>query len=651
MTERVSYLLNLLKSKEYKKMRKKGFPGFSPDATSRELFCMTMKWEEPVCYKQDRIGFYRCYSDIPKISKQGNTVPCYGYYLENGFDAVYRHMKAEEAGAEGERLRFIRDAIAVIESVYAYCERYRKKATGDLKKALETVPQNRPTNYHEALVMLKIILYTLRCNQNPHITLGRFDQYMYPFFQADRERGMSREELLELTEEFFLSINFDTDLYHGVQLGDNGQSMMLGGYHADGVCCFNELSEICMQASMELNLIDPKINLRVSKETPKEIYRLGTKMTKQGMGFPQYSNDDVVIPGLLKLGYASEDAYNYSVAACWEFIVPDAFDVPNIAAFNFPEVVNRTVYERLKCAETFDEFLIAVKQKIKEACGEYLIQAEGRICMEDCYYSLFFESCVKHCMDYTTGTVKYYNYGFHGVGISSAADALAAIKKKIYEEKSLEKQELIDALYADFDGYPEIQEQLLNCPKMGNNDDYADTLAGVLMESFSECLSNLRNHWGGRIRPGTGSAHEYLCSAVKVGATADGRCAYTPYGSSFSPAITTKLNGPLSVIQSFTKFDMTKIINGGPLTLEIHDTTFRNEQGEEKVAELVRIFIELGGHQLQLNAINRERLLEAQKHPEKHPNLIVRVWGWSGYFNELAEEFQNHVIARTEFRI
>ncbi len=152
-------------------------------------------------------------------------------------------------------------------------------------------------------------------------------------------------------------------------------------------------------------------------------------------------------------------------------------------------------------------------------------------------------------------------------------------------------------------------------------------------------------------RSGGGSAMEYLWSAAKVAATADGRYAYTPYSSSFSPAITTRLNGPLSVIQSFTKYNMTRAINGGPLTMEVHDTTFRNEYGIEKVAALVKAFIDLGGHQLQLNSINRDRLVAAQKHPELYPNLIVRVWGWSGYFNELDIDYQNHVIKRTEFQM
>jgi formate C-acetyltransferase len=186
---------------------------------------------------------------------------------------------------------------------------------------------------------------------------------------------------------------------------------------------------------------------------------------------------------------------------------------------------------------------------------------------------------------------------------------------------------------------------------MGQDNDSVDLIASHLMEVFGNALNGKPNAHGGIWRAGTGSAMEYVLSARECPATADGRYAYTPYGCSFSPAITARTDGPLSVIRSFTKFDMRRIINGGPLTLELHDSVFRNPEGERKVAQLVRYFIDRGGHQLQLNAVNRDILLDAQKHPEEYPNLIVRVWGWSGYFCELDTPYQNHIISRTEFSV
>jgi formate C-acetyltransferase len=213
------------------------------------------------------------------------------------------------------------------------------------------------------------------------------------------------------------------------------------------------------------------------------------------------------------------------------------------------------------------------------------------------------------------------------------------------------KKELLNALNQNFDEKTELRNKLLACPKVGNDDDYADDIMIQLMDSFSKSLNGKPNGCGGVWRAGTGSAMEYIFSAKKCPATADGRYAEAPYASSFSPSITTKLNGPLSVIKSFTKPDLKKTINGGPLTLEIHQNVFRNSDGEKKVAQLVKLFIVLGGHQLQLNAVNKERLIDAQKHPENYPNLIVRVWRWSGYFCELERCYQDHIISRTDLII
>jgi formate C-acetyltransferase len=247
------------------------------------------------------------------------------------------------------------------------------------------------------------------------------------------------------------------------------------------------------------------------------------------------------------------------------------------------------------------------------------------------------------------GGTKYHNFGSHGAGIANAADALEAIRRFVYEEKSVTKEELLAALANDFKGSEHLQGKLLSAAKMGNNEDSVDEIACRLMGIFSARLNNRDNGQGGVWRAGTGSAMEYLWKGEKCPATADGRNAGESYGSSFSPSLTAKLTGLLSTLQSFTKYDMTEIINGGPLTVEVHDTVLRNDEGISKVAQLVKAFVMLGGHQLQLNAVNREKMLEAQKHPEDYGDLIVRVWGWSGHFIELDKTYQDQIISRTEF--
>jgi formate C-acetyltransferase len=190
-----------------------------------------------------------------------------------------------------------------------------------------------------------------------------------------------------------------------------------------------------------------------------------------------------------------------------------------------------------------------------------------------------------------------------------------------------------------------------DAPKMGNDDDYVDDIAVALLGYFSELTEGLTNERGGCFRPGSGSAMYYLWHARDIGASADGRKQGESLSTNFSPSLDVKLNGPVSIIKSFSKPDMKKIVNGGPLTLELHDTVFRNSESIRKVSSLVRAYMDMGGHQLQINAVNRDQLLDAKAHPELHKNLIVRVWGWSGYFVELDEKYQDHIIQRVELTI
>ena len=682
MTENVKVTLDFLRSGEHKKTRGENpHPDLTGKASLKDpfsrvlLFENRIKCETPNIFEHDIFGFNRRNKNLSFITDDqgraikgggGNNTPNYARVIGMGFEGVRDELERSREKLGAEYSDFFDAMHRYIDSVYDISDRYRAEAerigNSRLASALLKIPRQPADSFYEACLFFKIITYTLRFAHCVHMTLGRFDQYMYPYYKRDLERGISREEIFETLELFFIALNYDGDLYPGVQLGDNGQSMMLGGYDKDGNDMYNELSDLCMRASLELSLIDPKINLRVNKTTTDERYEFATKLTKQGLGFPQYCNDDIVIPFLLSFGYDEEDAYNYTVAACWEHIIPHcAADTPNKATMDFPSAVNRAIHAKLAECESFDELLDAAKLEIAKACDDIVERCTPKYSNRPQgapknrmvnYLSMYIDGCIEKGLDYTEGGAKYNNFGSHGAGISSAADALAAVKQVVFEEKSVTPDTLLAARDAAFVGYSELRNKLLSCPKMGNNIDSVDNIACELMGAFCDNLNNRPSgYFNGVWRAGTGSAMEYILTAKKCPATADGRNAKQPYGCSFSPAITTRLDGPLSVIASFTKFDMKRIANGGPVTMELHDTVFRNEEGEKKIAQLVKAFVHMGGHQLQLNAINRDRLLDAKAHPENHPNLIVRVWGWSGYFCELDPEYQNHVISRTEFTV
>lgn len=653
MTEKIGRLLELLNSREYRKQRRHFVN--KPQGNRVEILKSVLNEETPLLFENDRIGFNRT-TDIMGCWGSGNVTPNYYKIISVGFDAVIRQIRTSIKSADSdEKICFGKEMIESIEVLYGMTEQYKayaeKAGCRELYQALLHIPHNGARSFYEALVFMKISIYFLRCTMHTHITLGRFDQYMYPFYRMSKEQGVTNEEIFEQLEEFFISINFDTDLYQGVQQGDNGQSLVLGGFDKDGNSMYNELSEMCMKASLELKLIDPKINLRVGKNTPDELFEFATRLTKTGLGFPQYCNDDVVVPGLVKRGYDYEDALNYTVAACWEYIVPNCgADIVNIATMDFPGIVNKAIVENIMNCKSFEELSEAAKRYIVKE-SERIIAQNYKIPQKSPLLSVYFDGCIESLTDLFNGGTKYNNYGCHGAGIANATDALAAVKKNVYDEKTISKEELLKALECNFEGYAELRNLLRNSPKMGNNDDYADEIASQITSAFANSLNGKDNGVGGIWRAGTGSAMEYIWTAKKCPATADGRKAFEPYSSSYSPSLDVKTTGLLSVIQSFTKYDFTNIINGGPLTIEVHDSVLKNDIGIKKTAMLVKEYIKLGGHQLQINSINRDTLLDAQKHPEKYPNLIVRVWGWSGYFNELDLQYQNHIIRRLEYSL
>ena len=629
--------------------------GVSPMERMTDRFERMIKEESPVILPDEKIVFLRTVANLPdcftekewKELRKKYYIHELGYISNlspNYYDTISAGLLAKREDADEYGKRTIDSIISLSDK---YLEEAKKQGREDLVEILTQVPRYPARNFREALQFFRILHYALWLEGNYHNTIGRFDKYMYPYLKADIEKGVyTRETVLELLEDFFLSFNKDSDIYVGVQQGDNGQSMMLGGMDENGEYIFNLLTELCMEASCNNKLIDPKINLRVNKNTPKEIYVMATHLTKAGLGFPQYSNDDIVIPALEKLGYEHNDAVNYAVAACWEFIIPNVgADVDNIGAMSYPKAIDTVLHNSFMECETYDDFFKKVVEEINNECD--------RIC--DGIHDLWFVpspfmNVLMGC-NIAEGS-KYNNFGIHGTGIATGADSLAAIKKYVYEEKKIDKQTLLEAIDSNFEKHSELLPLLrYEAPKLGNNDDYVDSIATALLDSFADCLKGRVNCRGGIYRAGTGSAMFYLWHANEIGASADGRRNKEPFGTNYSVSLFANVKGPVSVIASMTKQHFENAINGGPLTLEFHQSVFSDEDGIEKVAVLVKRYIELGGHQLQLNTVNTEQLLDAQAHPENYKQLVVRIWGWSAYFVELDKEYQDHVIARQAYKV
>lgn len=627
--------------------------------------------ERPVVWPEERIALVRTVPVVPElftpeeqqslrarytIHEQGkvcNVTPDYSRLMTAGFDRTRQELSEQrDALPEGEKREYLTVLLRTLEAVQRFADRYREEArkvgNAGVAQTLERIPRHPPETFREALQFLRLLHYCLWASGQYHNTLGRFDQYLWPYLERDLARGMTREEALELVEEFFLCCNKDSDLYPGMQQGDNGQSLVLGGRDPQGQDQFNLLSELCLTACGELRLIDPKINLRVHGGTPFEVYRKGTELTRLGLGFPQYTNDEVVVPCLRGWGYDEADAWNYSMAACWEVIIPGAgMDIPNIAAFSFPGVLNQCMKEMESCS-SFEEVMEVMHRGMNRQ-AEAMTAAIGTVYMEPApFLSLMMEGCVQKCRDISQGG-RYNNYGFHGAGLATAVDSLAAIRRFVFEQQRFTLAELNRMLDAGFQGY-ERERHLLRYegPKMGNDEEETDQIAVQLLDWFADALQGKRNRKGGIYRPGTGSAMYYLWDGQDLRATPDGRDTGEPLPCNYSPSLFARIRGPVSLIKSFSKPHLERVANGGPVTVELHDSVFRTPESVEKVALFVKSFFDLGGHQMQLNAVNRDILVDAKRHPERYQNLIVRVWGWSGYFVELEEAYQDHIIRRAE---
>ena len=559
---------------------------------------------------------------------------------------------------------FLQTIIQTINAVLKLAERYSiaAKAVGNnkIEAIMSQVPRFAPTSFHESLQAVRFISSAFYLSDVYQLGFGRMDQYLYQFYEKDIAlEKITKGNAKNLLAEFFVSLNRDTDLYFGVQQGDNGQTIMLGGCKSDGTSAVNDLTYLIMETARDLRLIDPKINLRIDSNTPQDLLELGCELTKCGLGFPQYSNDEVVIPALVKCGYSLEDARDYTVAACWEFIIPGkGMDVVNQGAVSFPAAVDRSFSKTLRSAFSMEKLRKNIKQDIRIQVRSILKKRDIRL-LPSPLVSLFMHNAIESKKD-SSVQAKYHNSGIHGAGAANGADSLAAIKV-IHEKEGIIGLKLLEkAKNLNFTKYENLHLQLVNdMPKVGNNEKEADNELKFLFDCFADCAEEFSTETK-RIRPGTGSSqfynwltdqnYKWLIEPI-VKATPDGKLEGEPFSSSLAPSHGIRVNGVVSVLKSFSNIDYSRIMNGGPITIELTPSVFNSNDGIKKLALLIRYFVQLGNQQLQLNVLDIETLKDAIKNPDKHRNLIVRVWGWSGYFCELAPEYQQHILYRHQYEL
>ncbi len=682
MTDNIKRQLEFIESRKHREYRRdltqEEINEILPQIYNKELSYMKratmalklfLEYETPVILEDTKIHGLRTLKGFPEIYAPGemDEIKKSHYVHEKGkvTNVVWDIDAVLKEGLEGRRSRLIRGRKAdsefvecvneTIDFTEAFCDRYayalKASEKAEAGEMISRVIRNGAKTMLEAFQLFRLLHFTLWGTSCYHNTVGRFDQWLYPYYLSDKKKGMTDDEALELIEDFFLSFNRDSDLYYSLAWGDNGQSLVLGGMLPDGSNGVNELTYLALTASKELRQIDPKINLRVDKNTPIELYEAATELTKIGLGFPQYSNDDVVIPCLEYWGYKPEDARNYGIAACWEFIIPKVgLDIPNIGGTPLACIVSEVIHNKLRECKNTEQLMEYVKEAIYAKTSQMCENVKNLYMEPSPYVSILMSDCLERGRDVSEG-MTYNNYGFHGTGLSCAADQIAAVDSLMFKKNLFDANRLIKALETNFANDPELKNMLRNdADKMGR-DENANEIGNRILDIFADSVEGIKNERGGIFRAGTGSAMYYVWHSQNLGATADGREAFDYFPANFSPSLFLKNSGPLSVLIGFTPKALLRTSNGGPMTFELHDTVFKNDDSVKKVAALVYAYIHSGGHQLQINAVNREKMIQAQLHPEDHQDLIVRVWGWSGHFVELDKCYQNQIIKRVEFDV
>jgi len=538
----------------------------------------------------------------------------------------------------------------------------RRSELEEIAEICDHVSSKPPRSFHEALQLFWFTCIVMAAENQACIPIGRLDQDLYPFLARDLERGiLNKDRAQELLECLWIKLNFESDL-----TTDTCRNVTLSGMEEDGSDATNELTYMCLDASLRLRLADPKINVRFHGGSPDRLWTRCCEMVGEGLGgFPAFYNDEALIPGLLRMGIPIEDARLYSCDGCQEIIIPGKGDFyPVFTGVNLLECVLWTLgltktqgEEKCLISEpstymTFEGLMDAFAEKLRAAIEEAIELGNLRDKALSEYSPVPFlsstlEGCMENAMDKTAGGATYNFTGCKGQCFASAANSLAAIKRLVYDEGRLSLGDLMDVLDSDWESHERLRQYAINrVPKYGNDDDYVDSIAVRVAELFIDGVLGNTNPRGGPYYPGLFTFH-HVSKGLGIGASPDGRRAGDPVSQHLSPVAGTDRNGPTLAINSALKVSCLQPPEGAAFDLRFHPSALTGEKGTKNLESLIRAYMDGGGLVIQFNVVDSETLREAQRYPERFRSLIVRVWGFSAYFVTLNREYQEEIIART----
>lgn len=632
----------------------------------------------------------------------------YERILKDGLRGYEKRVKEYKASLDLtdpesiDKYCFYNAVLIVLEAVRNFANRYsvlakdlaekelnqeRKIELLEISRICSKVPYEPAETFREAVQSVWFIQLILQIESNGHsLSYGRFDQYMYPYYNRDIKNDTIKEsEALELLTCLWiktLTINKVRSQAHTLSSAGSPmyQNVTVAGQTIDKKDAVNDLSFLVLKSVAQTRLTQPNLTVRYHKNINKHFLDECVEVMRLGFGMPALNNDEIIIPSFMDWQVKEEDAYNYSAIGCVETAVPGkwGYRCTGMSYINFPRMLLCTMnngvdltsnkrftkgYGYFTEMESYEELLKAWDKTIREITRysvivENVIDKASERDVPDILCSALTDDCIARGKTIKEGGAVYDFISGLQVGIANMADCLAAIKKLVYEEKKITKQELWDAILDDFSS-PEnkkIQEMLIReAPKYGNDDDYVDQLIVEAYDSYIEEIEkypNTRYNRGpiGGIRyAGTSSISANVGQGMSTMATPDGRNAFEPLAEGCSPAHNSDKNGPTAVFKSVSKLRTNKITGGVLLNQKMTPQMLSTEENRQKLELLIKTFFNrLHGYHVQYNIVSKETLIDAQKHPEKHKDLIVRVAGYSAFFNVLSKKTQDDIIGRTE---
>ncbi len=631
----------------------------------------------------------------------------YGQMLRVGLKGYEERTKEEKAALDLtipeslDKYQFYKAVLIMIDAVKTFAERFsalakEKAETANPKRRAELleisricgkVPYEPAETFQEAVQATWFIQLLLQIESNGHsLSYGRFDQYIYPYLKTDLEKGaITEDQAVELLTNLWiktLTVNKVRSQAHTFSSAGSPlyQNVTIGGQTRDKKDAVNQLSYLVLRSVAQTKLPQPNLTVRYHAGLDNRFMSECIEVMKLGFGMPAFNNDEIIIPSFMKVGVTEADAYDYSAIGCVETAVPGkwGYRCTGMSYMNFPKILmiamndgidpvsgKRFVqgYGHFKEMHSYEELQMAWDKTVRELTRMSVI-VENAIDLglerdvPDILCSALTEDCIGRGKTLKEGGAVYDFISGLQVGIANMADSLAAIKQLVFDEEKVTPNELWEALMTDYasERGQEIQQMILHdVPKYGNDDDRVDQLITAAYDSYIDEIAKYPNTRYGRgpiggIRySGTSSISANVGQGKATMATPDGRNAWVPLAEGCSPSHNMDKNGPTAVLKSVSKLRTEDILGGVLLNQKVNPQTLAKEEDKQKLIMLLRAFFnKLHGYHIQYNVVSRETLIDAQEHPEKHRDLIVRVAGYSAFFNVLSKATQDDIIERTE---